>query len=132
MLKQGLKRKARSTWCGRFARVFSEFLTQLRQLASELGKLMLRVRICCAGRNPAVDEISDLLCCILGIVGLVQKFSVLSGSTGRDLVQIHALVSELRQELSHENNCCDVSCRDQVEFTTMSQLAKPKVVGLLI
>lgn len=64
--------------------------------------------------------------------GLVQEFSVLSGSTGRDLVQVHALVSELRQELSHENNCCDVSCRDRVEFTTMSQLAKPKVVGLLI
>ena len=79
-----------------------------------------------------MDEIGDLLCCILGIVGLVQNFAVLSGSTGRDFVQIHALVSELRQEFSHENNCCDVSCRDQIEFTSMSQLAKPEVVGLLI
>ena len=79
-----------------------------------------------------MDQISYLLCCILCIVGLVQEFSVLSGSAVRDLVQVNSLVSELRQELCHENNCCDVSSRDQAEFTTMSQLAKPKVVGLLI
>ena len=60
-------------------RVCSKLLTQLRQLASELDKLMLCVWICCAGRNPAVDEVSHLLCRILGVVGLVQELSVLSG-----------------------------------------------------
>ena len=79
-----------------------------------------------------MDQISYLLRCILGVVGLVQKFAVLPSPAVRDLVQVDSLVSELRQELCHENNCCDVPSRDQVEFTTMSQLAKPKVVGLLI
>ena len=79
-----------------------------------------------------MDDISNLLCRILGVVGLVQKLSILSGPDGGDLVQVDSFSSELRQELSHEHNCCDVSCRDQVEFTSMSQLAKPEVVGLLI
>ena len=63
----------------RFTRFFSKLLAQLCQLTSELGKLMLCVWICCAGRNPAVDEVSHLLCRILGVVGLVQELSVLSG-----------------------------------------------------
>ena len=84
------------------------------------------------GRNPPVDEISNLLCRILGVIGLVKKLSVLSGLAGGDLVQIDSLVSELRQELCHEHNCCDVSSRDQIKLTSMSQFAKPKVVGLLI
>ena len=79
-----------------------------------------------------MDEVSNLLCRILGVVGLVKELSILSGLSGRDFVQINFLVSELCQELSHKHNCCDVSGRDQVEFTSMSQLAKPKVVGLLI
>ena len=79
-----------------------------------------------------MDEISNLLCRILGVIGLVKKLSILSGLAGGDLVQIDSLVSELRQELSHEHNCCDVSSRDQIKFTSMSQFAKPEVVGLLI
>ena len=79
-----------------------------------------------------MDQISYLLRCILGVVGLVQEFSVLPSPAVRDSVQVDSLVSELRQEFCHKNNCCGVSSRDQVEFTTMSQLAKPKVVGLLI
>ena len=57
-----------------------------------------------------MDKIGDLLCRILGVVGLVKELSI----------------------LSYEHNCCDVSCGNQVAFTSMSQLAKPKVVGLLI
>ena len=114
----------------RFTRFFSKLLAQLCQLTSELGKLMLCVWICCVGRNPTVDEISNLLCRILGVIVLVKKLSILSGLAGGDLVQI--VVSELRQELSHEHNCCDVSSRDQIKFTSMSQFAKPEVVGLLI
>ena len=79
-----------------------------------------------------MDKIGDLLCRILGVVGLVKELSILSGFAGGDLVQIDSLVSKLRQELRHKHNCCDVSCRNQVQFTCMSELAKPKVVGLLI
>ena len=70
---------------------------------------------------------ATLLCCILGIARSCPR--TLPSCLARleeIFVQIHALVSEPRQEFSHENNCCDVSCRDQVEFTTMSQLAKPE------
>ena len=59
---------------------------------------MLSVRICCPGRNPTVDEVSDLLRCILGVVGLVKQLSVLSGFTRGDLVQVDSLVSKLSQE----------------------------------
>ena len=81
---------------------------------------------------PTVNDVGDLLSGILGVVGLVHQFAILPSSTVGDLVQVDSFVSELRQELCHENNCCDVPSRDQVEFTTMSQLAKPKVVGLLV
>ena len=43
-----------------------------------------------------MDEISNLLCRILGVVGLVQELSILSGPAGGDLVQIYSFVSELR------------------------------------
>ena len=79
-----------------------------------------------------MDKVGNLLCRILGVVGLVKELSILSGFAGGDLVQVDSLVSKLRQELRHKHNCCDVSCRNQVQFTSMSQLAKPKVVGLLI
>ena len=124
--------RTRSCWCGWVTSVFTHSLTELRQLASELGKLMLGIRISCTGRNPAVDEICNLLRGILGVVGFVQQFPILPGPTVGDFVQVDAFVSELRQESCHEYNCCDVPCRDQVKFTTMSQLAKPKVIGLLI
>ena len=78
------------------------------------------------------DEVSNLLCRILGVIGLVKKLSILSGFARGDLVQVHSLVSELSQELRREYNSCDVSSRYQVEFTSMSQLAKPEVVGLLV
>ena len=93
---------------------------------------MLCVWICCAGWNPAVDKIGDLLCRILGVIGLVKELSILSGFAGGDLVQVDSLVSKLCQELHRKHNCCDVPCRNQIQFTSMSQLAKPKVVCLLI
>ena len=118
--------------CGVVARVLSHSLTELCQLTSELGELMLGVWIGCTGRNPAVDEIRDLLSGKLGVVGLIQQFAILPSPAVRDLVQIDSFVSELRQEFRGEHHCCYVSSRDQIEFTTMSQLAKPEVVGLLI
>ena len=93
---------------------------------------MLGIRVSCAGRYPTVNDISDLLSGMLGVVGLVHLFSILPSSAVRDLVQVDSFVSELRQEFCHEHNGCDVPGRDQVEFTTMSQLSKPEVVGLLI
>ena len=93
---------------------------------------MLGIRISCASRYPTLNDIGDLLCGILGVVGLVQQFAILPSPRVGDFVQVDSFVSELRQEFCHENNCCDVPCRDQVEFTTMSQLPKPEVVGLLI
>ena len=79
-----------------------------------------------------MDEVSDLLCRILGVVGLVQKLPILSGFARGDLVHVYSLVAELSQELRHEYNSCDVTSRNQVEFTPMSQLPKPEVVRLLI
>mgnify|MGYP006897956022 CR=1 FL=1 len=79
-----------------------------------------------------MDDVRDLLSGILGVVRLVHQFAILPCSAVRDFVQVDSFVSELRQEFCHENNSCDVPCRDQVEFTTMSQLPKPEVVGLLI
>ena len=79
-----------------------------------------------------MDQISDLLCCVLGVVGLVHQLTVLSGFARGDLVNVHSLVSELSQELRHEYNSCDVTSWNEVKFTPMSQLPKPKVVGLLI
>ena len=98
----------------------------------ELSELMLGVWVCCTGRNPAMDEVSNLLCRVLGVIGFVKKLSILSGFARGDLVQVHSLVSELGQELRHKHHSCDVSSRNQVKFTSMSQLAKPEVVGLLI
>ena len=73
------------------------------------------------------------LCGILGVVGLVQQFAILPSPRVGDFVQVDSFVSELPFKSSvMKNNCCDVPCRDQVEFTTMSQLPKPEVVGLLI
>ena len=79
-----------------------------------------------------MDQICDLLCSILGIVGLVRQLSILSGLARGHLVKVYPLVSKLGQELRHEYYSCDVPSRNQVEFTPMSQLAKPKIVGLLI
>ena len=93
---------------------------------------MLGVWVCCTGCYPAMNDVSNLLSGILGVVGLVQQFAILPGPTVGDLVQVDTFVSELRQELCHENNSCDVPGRDHVDFTTMSQLPKPEVVGLLV
>jgi hypothetical protein len=79
-----------------------------------------------------MDEICNLLGCILGVVGLVQQFPILSGLAGGDFVYVYPLVSELRQELRCELNSCDVPSRNQVDFTPMSQLPKPKGVCLLV
>ena len=80
-----------------------------------------------------MDEVSNLLCRILGVVGFVQKLPILSGFARGDLVHVYSLVSELSQELRHEYGSCDVTSRNQVlEFTPMSQLPKPEVVCLLI
>ena len=75
---------------------------ELGQLAFELGQLMLGVWICCTGWYPTVDDVSDLLSRILGVLGLVQQFAILASSTMRDLVQVDSAVSELRQELSQD------------------------------
>ena len=79
-----------------------------------------------------MNDVRDLLCGILGVVRLVHHFSILPSPSVRNLVQIDAFCSELCQELRHENNSCDVPCRDDVKLTTMSQFPKPEVVGLLI
>ena len=79
-----------------------------------------------------MDEVSNLLCRILGVVGFVQKLPILSGLARGDLVHVHSLVSELSKELRHEYDSCDVTSWNQVEFTPMSQLPKPEVVCLLI
>ena len=79
-----------------------------------------------------MDEICDLLGCILGVVGLVQQIPILSGFAGGDFVYGHPLVAELSQKLRREHNSCNVPSRNQVDFTPMSQLPKPKVVCLLI
>ena len=79
-----------------------------------------------------MDEICDLLGCILGVIGLVQQFPILSGLAGGDFVHVYPLVAELSQELRREHNSCNVPSRNQVNFTPMSQLPKPKVVCLLI
>ena len=49
------------------------------KLASELCKLVLCLRISCTGWNPTMDEVCDLLRCILGVLSLVQELSILSG-----------------------------------------------------
>ena len=49
-----------------------------------------------------------------------------------DSVQVDASVSELREQFSGEYNSCDIPQRDQVNFTTMSQLPKPMIVSLLV
>ena len=77
-----------------------------------------------------MDEISNLLGCILGVVGLVQKFPILSGLARGDFIHVYPFVAELSQELRHEHNSCNVPSRNQVDFTPMSQLPKPKVVCL--
>ena len=79
-----------------------------------------------------MGEISNFFGCILGVVGLVQKFPILSGLARGDFIHVYPFVAELSQELRHEYNSCNVTSRNQVEFTPMSQLPKPKVVGLLI
>ena len=65
-----------SIWCGC---VVAQLLTKLGKLASELCKLVLCLRISCTGWNPAMDEVCDLLRCILGVLSLVQELSILSG-----------------------------------------------------
>ena len=79
-----------------------------------------------------MDEISNLLGCILGVVRLVQQFPILSGLARGDFVNVDPFVAELSQKLRHEHNSCNVPSGNQVDFTPMSQLPKPKVVGLLI
>ena len=79
-----------------------------------------------------MDEVCNQLGCVLGVVGLVQQFPILSGFAGGDFVHVDPLVAELSQKLRHEHNSCNVPSRNQVDFTPMSQLPKPKVVCLLI
>ena len=78
-----------------------------------------------------MDEVCNLLGCVLGVVCLVQQFPILSGFAGGDFVYVNPLVAELSQKLRRENSC-NVPSRNQVDFTPMSQLPKPKVVCLLI
>jgi hypothetical protein len=49
-----------------------------------------------------------------------------------DPIQVNATVSQLSEKFRSKHHCRDVSSWDQVKFTSMSQLAKPEVVGLLI
>ena len=79
-----------------------------------------------------MGQVRNLLSRVFGIVGLVQKLSILSCFGGRYFVQIDAFVAQLGQEFRHKHHSCDVTSRDQVQFTSMSQLAQPEVVGLLI
>ena len=79
-----------------------------------------------------MDEVCNLLGCVLGVVCLVQQFPILSGFAGGDFVYVNPLVAELSQTLRREHNSCNVPSRNQVDFTPMSQLPKPKVVCLLI
>ena len=79
-----------------------------------------------------MDEVCNLLGCVLGVVCLVQQFPILSGFAGGDFVYVNPLVAELSQTLRREHNSCNVPRRNQVDFTPMSQLPKPKVVCLLI
>ena len=61
---------------------------------------MLGVWVRCAGWYPAMNDVSDLLSGVLGVVGLVQQFAILSCLTVGDLVQVDSfVVSELRQKL---------------------------------
>ena len=79
-----------------------------------------------------MDDIGDLLCRILGVLGLVQQFSVLPGFRRANSVDIHPFVPKLGEEFSSEDHRCNVPRRDQEQFTSMSQLPQPEVVGLLI
>ena len=79
-----------------------------------------------------MDEVCNLLGCVLGVVCLVQQFPILSGFAGGNFVYVNPLVAELSQKLRREHNSCNVPSRNQVDFTPMSQLPKPKVVCLLI
>ena len=67
-----------------------------------------------------MTDVCDLLSCVFGVVGLVQQFPILAGSAMEDTVQVDPAASELRQKLCYEDNSCDLPCRDQVHFTTMS------------
>ena len=98
-------------------------------MGRHLGGMLPCVCICCVGGNPTVNEVSYLLCRIKAVFGIVKELSIFSGPERGNLVRTNSFVRELRQELRHERNCCHVSCRDQVDFTSMSQLAKRKVVS---
>ena len=60
-----------------------------------------------------MDQVSNLLCSILGVVGLVQQLSILSGLARRHLVKVHPFVPKLGQELCHKYNGCDVPSWNQ-------------------
>ena len=79
-----------------------------------------------------MDDIGDLLCRILRVLGLVKKFAVLSGFRRANSVNVHPFVPKLGEEFSSEHHRCNVSRRNQEQFTTMCQLSQPEVVGLLI
>ena len=58
---------------------FPRVVVAVGQVDSELSQFMLSVRVCHSGRNPSVDQVCNLLSSILGVVGLVQQLSILSG-----------------------------------------------------
>ena len=79
-----------------------------------------------------MDDVCHLLCCVLGVLGLVQQLSILPGFRRADSVDIHPFVPKLGEEFSSEHHRCNVPRRDQEQFTSMGQFPQPEVVGLLI
>ena len=107
MLQQDWKLKGCGARVGWFSWSLSKLLTQLCKLTSELTQFMLSVRICCPGGNPAVNKVCNLLRCILGVVGLVQQFAILS-SFARGQLRCH--LSESSRVHAHEPACEARSC----------------------
>ena len=79
-----------------------------------------------------MDNVGHLLCRILGVLGLIQQFSILPGFRRANSVDIHPFVPKLGEEFSSEHHRCNVPRRDQEQFTSMSQLPQPEVVSLLV
>ena len=95
-------------------------------------QFLLCVRVGCFGRNPTVDDVGHLLCCVLGVLGLVQQFPILSGFGRTHSIYIDSFVPKLSEEFGCEHHRSNVARGDQEDFSSMGQLPQPEVVGLLI
>ena len=79
-----------------------------------------------------MDDVCNLLCCIFGVLGLVEQFPILPGFRRAHSIDVHSFVPKLSEEFSCEHHRSNVTRRDQEHFTPMGQLPQPEVVGLLI